>query len=83
MLQAEALEVQVFPTSMRGMGVTHEPADRAALTAGANVLINGTRAEDGKVTATTNVPVGKERSRPDDVIRLPETNDAPVGKKIV
>jgi hypothetical protein len=82
MPQAEALEVQVFPTSMRGMGVTHEPADRAALTAGANVLINGTRAEDGKVTVTS-VSVGKERSRPADVIRLPETNDAPAGKKIV
>jgi uncharacterized protein Veg len=38
--------------------VTYEPADRAALTVGANVLINGTRAADGTVTATS-VSVGK------------------------
>jgi hypothetical protein len=38
--------------------VTYEPADRAALTAGANVLINGTRAADGTVTAAS-VSVGK------------------------
>ena len=37
--------------------VTYEPADRAALTAGANVLINGTRAADGTVTAAS-VSVG-------------------------
>ena len=103
----KALEVQVFPPSMRGIGegsrdwdlgagssmtngtvgslvaangrtmtiiykggekrvvvpadvpvVTYEPADRAALTAGANVLINGTRAADGTVTAAS-VSVGK------------------------
>jgi uncharacterized protein Veg len=103
----KALEVQVFPPSMRGMGegsrdwdlgagssmtngtvgnlvasngrtititykggekrvvvpddvpiVTYEPADRAALTAGAHVLINGTRADDGRVTVTS-VSVGK------------------------
>jgi hypothetical protein len=38
--------------------VTYEPADRAALTVGANVLINGTRAADGTVTAAS-VSVGK------------------------
>lgn len=38
--------------------VTYEPADRSALTAGANVLVNGTRAADGTVTATS-VSVGK------------------------
>jgi hypothetical protein len=38
--------------------VTYEPTDRAALTPGANVLINGTRAADGAVTAG-NVSVGK------------------------
>jgi hypothetical protein len=38
--------------------VTYEPADRAALTPGANVLINGTRAPDGSVTAAS-VAVGK------------------------
>ena len=38
--------------------VTYEPADRTALTAGANVLINGTRAADGTVTAAS-VSVGK------------------------
>jgi uncharacterized protein Veg len=104
----KALEVQVFPPSMRGVGegtrdwdmgsgssmtngtvgslvasngrtitieykggekrvmvpdnvpiVTYEPTDRAALTPGANVLINGTRAEDGTVTAAS-VSVGKD-----------------------
>ena len=38
--------------------VTYEPADRTALTVGANVLINGTRAADGTVT-TASVSVGK------------------------
>jgi hypothetical protein len=38
--------------------VTYEPTDRAALTVGANVLINGTRAADGTVTAAS-VSVGK------------------------
>ncbi|HEX3349744.1 MAG TPA: DUF5666 domain-containing protein [Acetobacteraceae bacterium] len=38
--------------------VTYEPADKAALTPGANVLINGTRAADGTVTASS-VSVGK------------------------
>ena len=38
--------------------VTYEPADRAALTPGANVIVNGTRAPDGAVTATS-VGVGK------------------------
>jgi hypothetical protein len=38
--------------------VTYEPADRTALTVGANVLINGTRAADGTVTAAS-VSVGK------------------------
>ena len=38
--------------------VTYEPADRTALTVGANVLINGTRAVDGTVTAAS-VSVGK------------------------
>jgi hypothetical protein len=103
----KALEVQVFPPSMRGVGegtrdwdlgpgssmtngtvgslvnangrtititykggekqvvvpnevpiVTYEPTDRTALTAGANVLINGSRAADGTVTAAS-VSVGK------------------------
>ncbi len=39
--------------------VTYEPADRAALTPGANVLINGTRAADGTVTAGS-VSIGKD-----------------------
>jgi len=38
--------------------VTYEPADRSALTAGTHVLINGTRAADGAVTATS-VSIGK------------------------
>jgi uncharacterized protein Veg len=38
--------------------VTYEPTDRTALTPGANVLINGTRAADGTVTAAS-VSVGK------------------------
>jgi hypothetical protein len=38
--------------------VTYEPTDRTALTVGANVLINGTRAADGTVTAVS-VSVGK------------------------
>jgi hypothetical protein len=38
--------------------VTYEPADRGALTAGANVLINGSRAADGTVSASS-VSVGK------------------------
>ena len=38
--------------------VTYVPTDRSALTAGANVLINGTRAADGTVTAAS-VSVGK------------------------
>ncbi len=38
--------------------VTYEPADRTALTVGANVLINGTRGADGMVTAGS-VSVGK------------------------
>jgi hypothetical protein len=38
--------------------VTYEPTDRKALTTGANVLINGTRAADGTVTAGS-VSVGK------------------------
>jgi hypothetical protein len=38
--------------------VTYEPANRGALTVGANVLINGSRAADGTVTATS-VSVGK------------------------
>jgi hypothetical protein len=38
--------------------VTYEPADRTALTVGASVLINGTRAADGTVTAAS-VSVGK------------------------
>jgi hypothetical protein len=103
----KALEVQVFPESMRGVGegsrdwdlglgssmtngtvgslvaakgrtititykggeqrvvvpddvpiVTYARADRTALTVGANVLINGTRAADGTVTASS-VSVGK------------------------
>ena len=39
--------------------VTYEPTDRSALTVGANVLINGTRAADGTVTASS-VAVGKD-----------------------
>jgi uncharacterized protein Veg len=39
--------------------VTYEPADRTALTTGANVIINGTRATDGTVTAAS-VSVGKD-----------------------
>jgi hypothetical protein len=103
----KALEVQVFPPSMRGIGegtrpwdtgpgssmtngtvgslmsangrvititykggekrvlvpdgvpiVTYEPADRAALTVGAHVLINGTRAADGTFTPIS-ISVGK------------------------
>lgn len=38
--------------------VTYEPADRSALTVGANVLVNGRRAADGTVTASS-VSVGK------------------------
>jgi hypothetical protein len=38
--------------------VTYEPANRGALTVGASVLINGSRAADGTVTATS-VSVGK------------------------
>jgi hypothetical protein len=38
--------------------VTYEPANREALTVGASVLINGSRAADGTVTATS-VSVGK------------------------
>ena len=38
--------------------VTYEPADRGALTDGANVLINGMRTPDGTVTAIS-VSVGK------------------------
>jgi uncharacterized protein Veg len=38
--------------------VTYKPADRTALTADANVLINSTRGSDGAVTATS-VSVGK------------------------
>ena len=38
--------------------VTYEPTDRSALTPGANVLINGTRAADGAVTAGS-VSIGK------------------------
>jgi hypothetical protein len=38
--------------------VTYEPANREALTVGASVLINGSRASDGTVTATS-VAVGK------------------------
>jgi hypothetical protein len=104
----KALELQVFPPSMRGVGegtrdwdmgsqssmtngtvgdlvgtngrtitigykggqkqvvvpenvpvVTYQPTDRSALTPGANVLINGTRADDGTVTAMS-VSVGKD-----------------------
>jgi hypothetical protein len=104
----KALEVQVFPPSMRGVGegtrdwdlgagssmtngtvgslltsngrtitinykggekkvvvpndvpiVTYEPTDRAALTPGANVIINGTRAANGTFTAAS-VGVGKD-----------------------
>jgi hypothetical protein len=39
--------------------VTYEPTDRTALTPGANVLINGKRAADGTVTASS-VSVGKD-----------------------
>jgi hypothetical protein len=38
--------------------VTYEPTDRTALTAGANVLINGSREADGTVTAAS-ISVGK------------------------
>lgn len=38
--------------------VTYEPTDRTALTAGANVIVNGTRATDGTVTAIS-ISVGK------------------------
>jgi hypothetical protein len=38
--------------------VTYEPANREALTVGASVLVNGSRAADGTVTATS-VSVGK------------------------
>ena len=38
--------------------VTYSPADRAALTPGANVIVNGTRAANGSVTAAA-VSVGK------------------------
>jgi hypothetical protein len=38
--------------------VTYEPADRVALTPGAHVLINGTRAVDGTITAIS-IAVGK------------------------
>jgi hypothetical protein len=38
--------------------VTYEPADRSALTVGANVLVNGSRGADGTVTAIS-VSVGK------------------------
>jgi hypothetical protein len=104
----KAMEVQVFPPSMRGVGegthpwdmgpqssmtngtvgslvnangrtmtitykggekrvvvpdgvpiVTYQPADRAALTAGAHVLVNGTRAADGSVIANY-ISVGKD-----------------------
>lgn len=39
--------------------VTYVPADRSALTVGAHVLINGTRAADGAVTAAA-VSIGKD-----------------------
>jgi hypothetical protein len=39
--------------------VTYAPADRAALTVGANVIVNGTRAADGSVTAGA-ISVGKD-----------------------
>lgn len=104
----KAMEVQVFPPSMRGVGegthpwdlgpessmtngtvgslvnssgrtltitykggekrvfvpdgapvVTYEPATRTALTPGANVIVNGTQAADGTVTASS-VTVGKD-----------------------
>jgi hypothetical protein len=107
-----ALEVQVFPESMRGIGegsrawdlgsgssmtngtvgnlvsadghtmtiiykggekkvvvpdnvpiVTYAPADRSALTVGAKVLVNGTQAADGTMTATS-VSVGKDGLTP-------------------
>ena len=38
--------------------VSYAPADRSALTPGANVIVNGTRAPDGTVTATS-VSVGQ------------------------
>ena len=38
--------------------VTYEPTDRTALVTGANVLVNGTRAADGAVTAVS-VSIGK------------------------
>ena len=43
--------------------VSYEPADRTALTVGANVLINGSWAEDGSVTAA-KVSVGKNGLAP-------------------
>ena len=39
--------------------VTYMPADRTALTVGAHVMVNGTRAADGKVTAAA-VSIGKD-----------------------
>ena len=39
--------------------VSYAPADRSALTPGANVIVSGTRAADGVVTATS-VSVGKD-----------------------
>jgi dipeptidyl aminopeptidase/acylaminoacyl peptidase len=38
--------------------VSYEPTDRTALTVGSNVIVNGTRAADGSVTAV-NINVGK------------------------
>jgi len=38
--------------------VSYAPADRSALTPGANVIVNGTRAADGTVTATS-ISVGQ------------------------
>jgi hypothetical protein len=43
--------------------ITYEPADKAALTAGAHVLINATTAPDGSLT-TTGVQVGKDGLTP-------------------
>ncbi len=43
--------------------VTYEPTDRSALTSGANVLVNGTRAADSVVTAGS-VSVGKNNLVP-------------------
>jgi hypothetical protein len=39
--------------------VTYSPADRSALTPGANVLVNGMRGADGAVSATS-ISVGKD-----------------------